>query len=76
MLSPATEAIDRREKFLNYRTIPTLGEYVVVAQDRPEVVIHRRQQNWQAVSLVEPSAIAEFESLKINLPLSEIYEGL
>lgn len=35
VLSPSTESIDRREKFLSYTQIPTLEEYVLVAQRLP-----------------------------------------
>src|SRR5437868_2961432 len=34
VLSPDTERIDRREKFLSYTGIETLAEYVLVAQDK------------------------------------------
>ena len=34
VLSPSTEAYDRGEKFLHYRAIESLQEYVLVAQDR------------------------------------------
>ena len=35
VLSPSTETVDRREKRLNYQTLNSLREYVLVAQDRP-----------------------------------------
>ncbi|HEV2208794.1 MAG TPA: Uma2 family endonuclease [Verrucomicrobiae bacterium] len=34
VLSDTTETIDRREKFLSYRQIETLEEYVLIAQDK------------------------------------------
>ncbi len=34
VLSPSTEAYDRGEKFEHYRTIESLREYVLIAQDR------------------------------------------
>src|SRR5262249_32000266 len=37
VLSPSTEAYDRGKKFAHYRRIPSLVEYVLVAQDRPLV---------------------------------------
>jgi len=37
VLSPTTEAYDRGEKFLHYRGIDSLQEYVLVAQDRVQV---------------------------------------
>ncbi len=39
VLSDTTEAIDLREKFLSYRQIETLEEYVLVAQDKMEVTV-------------------------------------
>src|SRR6185436_17648180 len=42
VISPDTERIDRREKVLSYRQIPTLRAYVIVEQDRMAVtVLHR-----------------------------------
>lgn len=43
VLSPSTEAIDRREKLAAYRRIPSVQEYVMVAQDQRSVEIYRRQ---------------------------------
>jgi Uma2 family endonuclease len=40
--SERTEAIDRREKLLVYRGIPSLFMYLIVAQDRREVTVHFR----------------------------------
>jgi Uma2 family endonuclease len=47
--SESTEAIDRREKVLVYRGIPSLSLYLIVAQDRREVTIHFRDHigTWQ-----------------------------
>src|ERR1051326_2402053 len=49
--SESTERLDRGEKRLAYQTIETLEEYVIVAQDRPEVTIFRRPTNWQPESV-------------------------
>ena len=76
VLSPSTEAIDRREKFLNYRTIPTVAEYVTVAQDTREVMIHRRVDNWNATRLTDLADVARFDSLQFELTLAQIYEGV
>ena len=42
VLSPSTEAIDRREKMLAYRHIENLREYVLIDQDRRWVEVYRR----------------------------------
>lgn len=40
--SPSTRATDHREKLGTYRRVPTLGAYLVVEADRPEVHRHWR----------------------------------
>lgn len=42
VLSPSTEAFDRGEKFAHYRRLPSLKDYVLVAQDRPRLEHYRR----------------------------------
>lgn len=76
VLSPSTEAIDRREKLLNYPQISTLDEYVLVAQDTREVTTHRRFEGWRPQLLSAAEAVVEFRSIKHSLPLAQIYEGV
>src|SRR5439155_8619271 len=38
VLSPSTQHYDRGEKFEHYRTIQSLREYLLVSQDRPQIV--------------------------------------
>src|SRR5439155_6937697 len=45
--SPSTERLDRHEKRSAYQAIETLEEYVMVAQDRVEVTIFRRANQWR-----------------------------
>jgi Uma2 family endonuclease len=75
VLSPSTERTDRREKALNYREIPTLEEYVLVAQHRPEITLSRRSEDWRAQVLTRLDAVAEFRSIAFTLALDRIYEG-
>ena len=42
VLSPSTEADDRGDKFAGYRSISSLQEYVLIAQDRLSVEQYRR----------------------------------
>lgn len=48
VLSESTERIDRREKLLAYQTLPSLQEYLLVAQDERHVTVHRRRGDWRA----------------------------
>jgi Uma2 family endonuclease len=75
VLSPSTERVDRGEKALNYREIPALEEYVLIAQHKPEVTLYRRSEDWRAQVLIQPDAAAELRSIALTLPLDRIYEG-
>ena len=76
VFSPVTEDIDRREKLLNYRRIPSLEEYVLVAQRTLEVIIFRRCDNWNPTVLISPDDVVESHSVELSVSLEEIYEGV
>jgi len=75
-LSETTEAIDRREKFLSYRQIETLEEYVLVAQDKIEVTVFRRANHWQHEILTRPEQELKLLSLNFALHLKSVYESV
>ena len=76
VLSPDTERTDRREKFLSYTGIETLEEYVLVAQDRLEVTVFRRNRQWQPEIFRRPEEALELASLGFAVQLDVIYEGV
>lgn len=77
VLSPGTEAYDRGEKFLHYRTIETLQEYVLVAQDRPLVErFTRHGEFWHLWTVTDLDEELEFTSIGCTIPLREIYENV
>jgi Uma2 family endonuclease len=67
--------IDRREKGIMYRRVPSLEEYVLVAQNEHRVLVHRRGENWQPQAYEGPDAVAEFRSIGLSLPLARLYQG-
>lgn len=74
VLSPSTEAYDRGEKFLHYRTIESLREYVLVAQDRVLVErFVRAGEFWTLSTLSDLDAALELTSVDCSIPLREIY---
>jgi len=75
VLSPSTERTDRREKASNYRQIPALEEYVLIAQRKAEVTTYRRSERWAPLILSSLEETAEFRSIGLSLPLADIYEG-
>jgi Uma2 family endonuclease len=78
VLSPLTEAYDRGDKFTHYKSIPTLREYLLVAQHRPHVTRLFRQEDgtWIHTEVNEMAATLPLGSLDCELPLTEIYAGV
>ncbi len=86
VLSPSTEVYDRREKFAHYRQLPSLQEYVLVAQDKVLVEHYRRQQkqstapltgrDWIFTDFQELEESLPLTSIQCELPLREIYERI
>ena len=75
VLSPDTEATDRREKRLAYEKIATLHTYVLVAQDRRELLIFRRKPGggWSRESLPDAGDSLRLPELDFELSLDAIY---
>lgn len=81
VLSDSTEKYDRGVKFGHYRQLPSVQEYLVLAQDRVSVERYRRQtagdpSSWVLIAVTDPAGIIEFESLGISVPVAEIYAGV
>jgi Uma2 family endonuclease len=77
VLSVTTEATDRREKLLAYRTLPSLVEYVLVSQDRARVEIYRRRGDihWERIEFSAGEPV-RFDSVDLTLAMCDIYEGI
>jgi Uma2 family endonuclease len=75
VLSPSTEAYDRRTKALQYRSIPSLAEYVLVAQDQILIERYSQQENeWRRKDLTGLEQLLEMPSIGCTLLLDDIYE--
>jgi Uma2 family endonuclease len=76
VLSPSTERYDRGRKFQHYRELPSLREYVLIAQDSPRIERYLRQKDgvWQFTDAKEPEASLELTSIGCTLALAEVYE--
>jgi Uma2 family endonuclease len=74
VLSPSTEAYDRGAKFGYYRTLPSLQEYVLVAQDQPLVEQFVREgERWVLIATTDPAAVLQLSSIGCELPVAEVY---
>lgn len=76
VLSPSTEAYDRGIKFTHYRSIEALQLFILVAQDKPQIEIFRRQESgdW-LLSVVEGlEARVSLDVVGCELTLADVYE--
>jgi Uma2 family endonuclease len=71
VLSDSTERIDRREKLLAYQTLPSLLEYVLVAQNARRVEVYRRANDWKAEYF--DSGEIRLDSLESSVSVDAIY---
>jgi Uma2 family endonuclease len=78
VLSPSTEAADRGRKFMQYRRLESLREYVLVAQDEPYVECYRREDDGRWVLEVAEGleAVLRLPSVGCEVPLDRIYRRL
>lgn len=78
VLSKSTEAYDRGRKFDHYRTIPSLQEYVLVAQDRIHVDHYARQETgqWLLTTFTDSDESVKLPALDCAIPLVEIYANV
>ena len=76
VLSDSTERNDRSDKFYAYRRLPSLEEYVLVAQDTLRVEVYRRDTGWDLEIYTAVNARIELRSIGLTLGILDVYEGL
>jgi Uma2 family endonuclease len=76
VLSPSTEAFDRGAKFEAYRTIESLKEYLLVAQDRPfvEQFVRSETGKWEYAAAIGLESSLTLPSIECRLNLSAVYK--
>lgn len=83
VLSPSTEAVDRREKWLAYSELHSLRYYLLISADRQHVDYYQRDDAgvWQAATLTSQETILvqcgeEGAQFRAGLCLDDIYEDV
>jgi Uma2 family endonuclease len=76
VLSPSTENYDRGKKFQHYRTLESLHEFLLIAQDSYRVEHYVRQENdqWLLTDINQSDAVLELGSIDCKLVIAELYE--
>ena len=75
VLSSSTEQYDRGRKFQHYRTIDSLQEYILIAQDGVRIEHFARQGNqWILTDAKTINSVLSLPSIECTLALSDVYE--
>jgi Uma2 family endonuclease len=76
VLSDSTERYDRGAKFAHYRNLPSLQDYLLVAQTECRVEHYRRQDGnrWLLSEYRGLEDIIELDSVKSRLLVADMYE--
>ncbi|TVQ58293.1 MAG: Uma2 family endonuclease [Spirulina sp. DLM2.Bin59] len=78
VLSPSTAQYDRADKFAAYRTISTVQEYLLIAQDKPQVeqFIKQGENEWLFMDHQGLDAVFRVRSLSVDIALGDLYEAI
>ena len=76
LLSPSPEKDDRLDKFRHYRTLLSLREYVLIAQDSYHIEHYVRQpdSSWVLREADDLTTTLELPSIQCRLALADVYE--
>ena len=72
VLSKATRRYDQTVKRQRYQALPSLEEYVLIEQDKGEVVVFRRRDGWQSAYYYLGDEI-HFYSVDVTVAVEDIY---
>ncbi len=78
VLSESTERYDRGGKFLQYQTIPSLRDYVLVSQDEQRVdhCTRLNEKDWRIESIDHTLGLVNLSSLSVEMTFDQIYAGV
>lgn len=78
ILSPSTERYDRIAKTSYYRTIDSLAEHLLVAQDEMRLEQYARQRDgqWLFSEYLSLDAVVNLASIECTLKLSDVYDRI
>jgi Uma2 family endonuclease len=76
VLSESTEAYDRGKKFEHYRTLASVSDYLLIAQDQHKIEHFMRQTDnrWLFVAYANLDDEVEIASIACALPLRDVYD--
>lgn len=77
VLSSSAEAADKNEKRIAYQSLKSLQEYLLLAQDLPQVTQYIRQGDfWVVKDYSDLADVIELFSIQGMLSLASVYDGI
>lgn len=74
VLSDSTAGYDRGEKFIRYRQLESLQEYILISQDQVQVDHYLRQgKQWVLTEFSTLEDVLQLVSIGAELPLHQVY---
>lgn len=74
VLSPGTQRYDRGDKRLAYLSLPSLQEYLLIAQDRMQVDLFHKETPGAPERLERSEDVIQLRSINFSITLAELYE--
>jgi Uma2 family endonuclease len=76
VLSPTTEARDRGQKSLQYRSCPSIQEYLLISSEFPLVEVFRREkQGFWSLYTLGLTDIIDLSSFGLRFSVAEVYQN-
>ncbi|MBX7223591.1 MAG: Uma2 family endonuclease [Blastocatellia bacterium] len=78
VISPESEKVDKIQKRAAYLAIESLREYLIIEQDRPEVILSFRDEtgSWKSETISGMEAHFFLPSLESRIEMSDVYENV
>jgi len=78
VLSQSTKNYDQGDKFLAYRSIPELREYILIDQTRYQIMQYTKQndQQWLLTEYQEEKTTIQVQCLNFAISVLDLYEGV
>lgn len=78
VLSPSTEKYDRGTKFVHYRQVASLQDFILVSQDALLVEHYTRQsdETWTIRTHTRLDDELRIDSIGVSIPMPRIYRGI
>ena len=73
VLSPSTEKVDKGRKLRQYRTCPSIAEYVIVNTEQPLIEVYRRGGELLSYFSYGREDILDLPSIGVQIPVADIY---